>query len=191
MFLITKFIQVKTNNFIMVILFFIISIISLFLIYNDTMIINHTGLFLFIVNNAFFLNVFFNDNDNVNTSILITTGIFIILTLITTFLSNETLIKLQKLLPPFMILLCLVIIIQIVLIMCCSNTKYFKYFTRGATLLSVITIFIFIVFTLIDTSQVLLVNIAGTHYDQNYPKLSIQLILDYINLLLNIDNITK
>lgn len=170
----------------------ILGVASLFLIYQDNIWISHLGFILLI----FIIGVgnIFKGDKVVNINILgITLAIFLILTVVS-FLVTESMA--QKIMGYDSVLLAIlsayvVTIIVLPLISYATYIKYKKY-------ISVIGIIIFVCYILLDSTR----NITKSkdiskyfeqtlgHYGLNYPRESIGLILDFLNLFISIKNLS-
>lgn len=157
------------NGIIAFIVIIIIAIISIFLIMNNNPIISHIGLLLFIIILGISISPYFNHFKNINKSILITIGIFILFTVITFMLPDSALKKVQVMGGPMICALIMLIVANI--------------FFGGSKILSVISIAIFSYFIIYDTFITSSKNLTGTHYDINYPKETINNSLNFINIL--------
>lgn len=172
---------------IFVIAYLLISFLSIFLIFSDNKVTSHAGLLLFIVMQSVLLSIPFKISTNVNEALITTFIIFAIITAIAFALPTETLLKTASWIPSLVILLCGVIIAELLFLLFSSTEtiqKYQKFF-------NIFVIGLFSFFILADTSVVILrskvLNVKSL-YDLNFPKDSVGLSLDYLNIFIRLLN---
>lgn len=175
------------------IIYFIISLFALSLIYSDNTKISHVGLFIFIIANSLFLSSFFDSdvNKNINASLIITSGIFMLLIGITYLFDENALMMMTSFIPSLASSLCGLILFNL-LILLMINTKNVTTMSKYIKVSSIIGVIIFSMFILVDNSALLLKSYNlennGQYININYPKESLNMSLNFINLLLDVSN---
>lgn len=173
------------NFYKFLILYLIIVFSSFFIMLSSNTLYNHFGFLLFLFGLSLVLAITFKYSDTIPQAALFASGLFLILTMIVFFSSEETLLKLGSLMPSLTSLLCLLIIVYLIVIMFYPTISAFN-------LMSYLIIILFVFITLSDTSILLLKSknlVCDHHSCVNYPLESTSLILDYLNIFLASSNI--
>lgn len=177
--------------FLFVIAYMIISVFAISLIMSNDNRLSHLGLFFFILMQSALISLPLQYSTNINEALIITSVIFVILTAIVMYSSEETVLKMAKWIPNLLLVLSLVIVSELLFLLFASTEtiqKYGKYFNWFIVLL-------FSFFVLSNTSVQLLKssfmspNTGIKHEDLNYPKESVNLSLDFMNILYRLINV--
>jgi FtsH-binding integral membrane protein len=168
----------------MIILYFISAFAGLCLIYNDKIFVNHLGLALLCFALSLIIGTIFRDSTNIINALIMTSIVVCIFTFIV-FNSNEKqLLNFKSWIPYLTLMLFGIIIVDLVGICTLNITENFS------NVMSIITVLVFMGFILADTSKILLKSKnlkCLTHECINYPKESISLLLDYVNIFVNMN----
>jgi FtsH-binding integral membrane protein len=160
------------NKWLVLGLLLLVSIFGICLIQSSNNFVSHIGLLLVILMIGVTLSPF---QGTLMKPLLITVSLFIIISAITFILPDNVLNKLNSMYSYMVCGLCLLIIVSVVLI-------YFKpdLYAKNIKIISAITGILFIGFIVADTFNQSKSDLSKV----NYPKSTINLFLDFINLLL-------
>ena len=169
----------------MIILYLITAFASLSLIFNNNIYVNHLGLLLLCMSISLTMGVTYKNSKNINEALILTTIIVFGLTMIT-FSSNETqLLSFTSWLPSLTMILCLVIIVELGYMLFFGINETFHKIMAGTVVL------LFSGFILADTAKLMLDSKdlgCVTHSCINYPKNVVNLLLDYINIFVRMND---
>lgn len=186
----TNFSSEKMSLFI--IAYLIISFLAMFLISSDNLKLAHLGLGLFILMQSILISLPLQYSTNVNEALLITAIIFAILTMTVFYSSDQMVLDMANWAPTLLSALSLIVISELLFLFFADKETVFKYNKYFNWLVIMVMSF----FILSDTSvKVLKAKIFDsmelTHLNMNYPKESVNLSLNFLNIFYRLINMEK
>lgn len=185
--LLSKYISFNIRNLSSIILILVLLIISLPLIYSENLIISHIGflILIFLLSSNLIIS-----RKNI-TKVLILSGLaFILLTIFTIFILNDDSKKFILSKDKYLAFMLFAFTFFIIVVRIINP----NIIDKNIKVISVIGILIFVLLTMHDT----IIKYSNSHAlpgishtQVNYPKESVSLILDFMNIFINMYNLMK
>lgn len=185
----TNFEIFRSHYMISFIMIFILSCISFFLINNGNLVINSLGYLLFLTMMSILVSftIAGSSTKNIQYTLMISALLVAILTGIVYFSSERILLFLISLTPILNFLLIIFFFLIIGSFFLNYGVTFSKYLYSGLIIL-------FVLYVLADTSRIVFESQnleCQTHYCVNYSGRSVNLLIDYLYIFLNLTNLSR